>query len=455
MGLKDKFKLNDKTLKQDKKEEKPLIVSIDSNKENESKKSSLGMILFALIMGFIVGVVVWSIFRLSLVLTDLIWETTFTLANFYWMPLIICVVGGICIGLFTKYYGNNLHTINEIVEIVETKGEFKYDNLFRAAIAFLLPIIFGGSIGPEAGLTGIVVDLCTRLNNALKKAGIRIINLPEITVSAAVSSIFGTPVIGMVSGVSGVFYRDRNEELYNEYNPKDYTFRKEVKFILYTASALGSFGAFILLNSIFPGGMGLPRFTAITLQLSDVLWIIPCLIIGYIGGLLFHFGEYAFSNLSDKLKDYTVLKPVIAGIILGILGSILPLVLFSGESNSFILMDNWQGMAVIILIAIGLIKCILTPLCLNFGWKGGHFFPCIFAGIALGYGIALFSGIDPMFCVSITTAATLASIQRRPLLVLALLFLCFPISSIIWLGIACLIASALPIPKKWISENYS
>ena len=118
-------------------------------------------------------------------------------------------------------------------------------------------------------------------------------------------------------------------------------------------------------------------------------------------------------------------------------------------------MDNWQGMAVIILIAIGLIKCILTPLCLNFGWKGGHFFPCIFAGIALGYGIALFSGIDPMFCVSITTAATLASIQRRPLLVLALLFLCFPISSIIWLGIACLIASALPIPKKWISENYS
>ena len=95
----DIFKLNDKTLKQDKKEEKPLIVSIDSNKENESKKSSLGMILFALIMGFIIGVVVWSIFRLSLVLTDLIWETTFTLVNFYWMPLIICVVGGICIGL--------------------------------------------------------------------------------------------------------------------------------------------------------------------------------------------------------------------------------------------------------------------------------------------------------------------------------------------------------------------
>lgn len=198
--------------------------------------------------------------------------------------------------------------------------------------------------------------------------------------------------------------------------------------------------------------MGLPRFTAITLQFSDIIWIIPCLIMGYIGGLLFHFGEYEFSSLSEKLENNVVLKPVIAGIILGVLGSILPLALFSGESNSFILMSSWQGMVAIVLIAIGLIKCILTPLCLNFGWKGGHFFPCIFAGIALGYGIALFSGADPMFCVSITTAATLASIQRRPLLVLALLFLCFPLSSVLWLGLACLIGAALPIPKKWLKE---
>lgn len=451
MGLKDKLSLlnEDDKIKQDK-EGKHIISNIDSSKE--VKKSSLGMILFALVIGFIVGAIVWTIFRFSMVLTDLIWGTAFNVANFYLLPLIICAIGGLCIGLFTKYYGNNLHTIEEIVEIVQTKGEFKYDKLSTAAIAFLLPIIFGGSIGPEAGLTGIIVDLCTRLNTALKKAGIRVVNLPEITVSAAVSSIFGTPIIGIFSGESGVFYRDTNEELYNEYNPKDYTFRREVKFILYTASALGSFGAFILLGSIFQGGMGLPRFTAISLQLSDVIWIIPCLIMGYIGGLLFHFGEYEFSNLSEKLENNIVLKPVIAGIILGVLGSILPLVLFSGEPNSFILMSTWQGMVAIVLIAIGLIKCILTPLCLNFGWKGGHFFPCIFAGIALGYGIALFSGADPMFCVSITTAITLASIQRKPLLVLALLFLCFPLSSVLWLGLACLIGATLPIPKKWLNE---
>ena len=84
----------------------------------------------------------------------------------------------------------------------------------------------------------------------------------------------------------------------------------------------------------------MPRFTAITLQFSDIIWIIPCLIMGYIGGLLFHFGEYEFSRLSEKLENNIVLKPVIAGIILGVLGSILPLALFSGKSNSFILINN-------------------------------------------------------------------------------------------------------------------
>lgn len=154
------------------------------------------------------------------------------------------------------------------------------------------------------------------------------------------------------------------------------------------------------------------------------------------------------------MESYVVLKPVIAGIILGILGSILPLVLFSGEPNLFTLMDNWQAIAAIVLILIGLIKCFLTPFCLNMGWKGGHFLPCIFAGIALGYGISAFTGANPMFCVSITTATTLSAIQRRPFLVLALLFLCFPISSILWLGLACLIGAAIPIPKKWISERF-
>ena len=98
------------------------------------------------------------------------------------------------------------------------------------------------------------------------------------------------------------------------------------------------------------------------------------------------------------------------------------------------------------LIATGLLKCAVTPLCINFGWRGGHFFPVIFAGIALGYGIASVGGFDPMFCVAITTATLVAGVQRKALVAIAMLLLCFPVQSIPWIGIACLVGASLPLP---------
>ena len=80
------------------------------------------------------------------------------------------------------------------------------------------------------------------------------------------------------------------------------------------------------------------------------------------------------------------------------------------------------------------------------GWHGGNFFPNIYAGISAGYGMALLTGADPMLCVTVVTAAYLGGMFRRPLLVLALLVLCFPVRSILWMGLACVVGSALPVP---------
>ena len=141
MSFKDKIKLNnEKTSKENQKDEKPFISSIDQ--EKDGKKSSLGMILFAIIIGFIVGAFIWFIFSLSIVLTNLIWETAFSISDFYWIPLLLCTFGGLVIGLYTYYFGDNLYGIEEIIETVQTKGEFTYDNLPLAIIAFFLPIIF-------------------------------------------------------------------------------------------------------------------------------------------------------------------------------------------------------------------------------------------------------------------------------------------------------------------------
>lgn len=86
-------------------------------------------------------------------------------------------------------------------------------------------------------------------------------------------------------------------------------------------------------------------------------------------------------------------------------------------------------------------------MCLNFGWRGGNFFPCIFAGVSFGYGIAALSGLDPMLCVVSVTTALVAAMTRKPLLTLALLIMCFPIDGILVSGIAAVVGAMLPVPR--------
>ena len=99
------------------------------------------------------------------------------------------------------------------------------------------------------------------------------------------------------------------------------------------------------------------------------------------------------------------------------------------------------------MLATGVLKEVLAPMCIRMGWVGGNFFPCIFAGIACGYGLAGIAGIDPMFAVTIVTTAFLSGVTRRPLLAVVILLLCFPLIGILWCGLAAIVGGALPIPR--------
>ena len=138
---------------------------------------------------------------------------------------------------------------------------------------------------------------------------------------------------------------------------------------------------------------------------------------------------------------------MIAGVVMGAVAMVLPYVLWPGEVQTEELMANWTTWTAAALVATGLLKAVITPMCLNMGWVGGNFFPSIFAGVCAGYGLAALTGADPMLMVTVTCTAFLAGVVRKPLLTLAVLFLCFPIEGLIWMGLAAVIGAALPIPR--------
>ena len=151
--------------------------------------------------------------------------------------------------------------------------------------------------------------------------------------------------------------------------------------------------------------------------------------------------------LSNKLHRFPVLKPILCGMLLGACALVLPNVLFSGEAQSHKLMTTWTTFTAITLLATGFIKAAITPVCLQMGWNGGNFFPCIFAGVSCGYGFASLCGADPMFCVVIVTTTFLATTIRKPLMTIGLLLMCFPVNSMLWMGLAAVVGSVLPLPK--------
>jgi H+/Cl- antiporter ClcA len=410
------------------------------------------MVLLALVVGFAIGFVVFLLMNLSGWLTRLLWEGVGERLSIPAFPLICCTVGGIVIGLWTKLAGNSIDSLETVMGRFKETGSYRLENPPATAVSFLLPLVFGGSIGFEAGLTGIIAAGCCWVRDRLKVAGLRAAGIADVTIAASLSAIFATPLAGLVAG----FESESDETLQTELgHVDDFNLRREAKLVLYLAAALGSFGGVAAFSALFGTSGGFPRFAAIEAHGTGLLWGLLALVAAYALLLVFRATEKGARLLSRRLHAQSwgvIARPVIAGVLLGTTALVLPLVLFPGEEQSHELMEAWGGMSAAVLLATGVFKAFATPLCIELGWKGGDLFPCIFAGVATGYGLAALTGADAMLMVTVTTTAFLAGVTRRPLLALGILALCFPMRGILFMGLAALAGTALPVPAALAKE---
>ena len=428
------------------------------------------------VMGAVAGAIVWVFLFIMDFMIGLVWVRLPASLNFVFLPLVICIIGGVIIGAYQKVFGAYPESLDTVLAKVKKEGRYDYSNFAVYSVAALLPLIFGGSVGPEAGLTGTIAGICSWIGDRMKRFGADFKHMTEIGVAAALSSVFTAPLFGVAAPLFGrtTAARKDREEPSRAQPPKSLSseestahtesssglqatpsqdsgleLAKPWKMAVYLCAIAGAMTVFILLRDFTGVGGGLPSFSEIHFSVTELVWTLPLIIAGALAGWLYHIFDGITLRINERIGKKPILKCVIGGILLGGIGILLPYTMFAGESQATELHLIFSSLPIYILLLTGFIKLFITSYCIRSGWRGGHFFPAIFCGISIGLGVSALSGADPVFCMSACAGALLGCMTKQPLLTVLLLFLCFPIKGVLVMIIAAAIGAAVPVPKQF------
>lgn len=403
------------------------------------------LIVFCIMIGAFAGGIIWLFLKAVSIGTAFLWEALPGRVQFPYYSVVICTMGGALIGLFRKKYGDYPEELQVVLGKVKTEKRYEYRNMLVLLVAALLPLVIGSSVGPEAGMAGIIVALCYWAGDNLKFAGENAKEYSEIGMAVTLSVLFHSPLFG-------IFAVEEGEE-----ESGQVPVPKTSRLFIYGITLAAAMGCYMFLSSVLGAGMeGFPSFTAAEPGKWDFLMMIVYIIGGCVLAMFYQITHQGCHLVSGKIPP--VIRETTAGLVLGITGCLVPAVMFSGEEELAELMIGYGRYFPWMLVGVAFLKVLITNICIQSGLKGGHFFPVIFAGVCLGYGIAAFGFPDSaehvVFAAAVVTGTLLGGIMKKPLAVTLILFLCFPVKMFLWIFLAAVIGSKfIPAEKKTIKEK--
>lgn len=386
-------------------------------------KNALFLYLFCGLIGAAAGGIIWTFLRILSAGTEFLWEWLPARVNFPFYTVVLCTCGGAVIGIFRKLTGDYPEELETVMGKLKADKRYEYKNMPVLLVSALLPLLIGSSVGPEAGMTGIIAGLCCWAGENLKFAHKNAAKYSEIGTAVTLSVLFHSPLFGLFTV---------EEESEGEAVPIP---GKSSKLLLYGLALGAGTGTSMLLSALFGTGLsGFPSFAAGEPDYKDFLMTIVYIICGCLLAGFYHVTHRKAAAGFAKLP--AVLRETAGGLCLGCAGMLVPVIMFSGEHQMGELMTQYKTYIPLILVGVAFLKILLTNICIQSGLKGGHFFPVIFAGVCMGYGISMLvfpGGGHEVFAAAVVSASLLGGIMKKPLAVTVLLFICFPVRMAVWI----------------------
>ncbi|GCF92998.1 chloride channel protein [Enterococcus florum] len=390
------------------------------------------------LVGLIVGMIAALFMGFVEIGNQWLWQTVpNSLGNPSLYPLLVCILGGLSIGFFVRYFGKYPKTAAEITQEIQKKGRFDYKEatIVRTVLGSLLVLLFGASVGPEAAVIGIIASSLTYFADRLKvKPAVRK-DFLEFGSGTVMGVIFMAPLYGVGSSLENERWQDLSES-------------KIKKYVLYIFATFTGFISYLITYSFFPNQeqiFAIHRMST-SMTVPGFLLLVPVIVLGALFGKLFSFLLEKTESFNQRIKNPVPLA-VAAGILLGIMGMISPVFLFSGEHSILSFTRQAATMNAFVILAFGVGKMLITMVCLACNWRGGSIFPMIFSSVAIAFAVVRVFPHSPGLLVAIFTASACGVILKKPFATACLFLLFFPVKLFLWVWAAAFLGNAL---FKWL-----
>jgi H+/Cl- antiporter ClcA len=370
------------------------------NGERIQPRPYLKLLLLAGLVGFAGAVITFAFMWAVREIAHLIWQPVESTGD-VWQPILtvlICAFAGIIVGVLLRIFGDHGGIFAELLQEFGRTGRFDYRHVPGVVVTAFVSLASGGSLGPEAPMADASGGLGTWVSDRLKMddRSTRSLGFSGLSgmLGAFITSPFGGALLALESARAAVSYA-------------------WLLFPSLVASAVATLTFVLLSGELFGSLYVFPEYSP---RLIDLIWAIPLGLVGAAAGALFILLYRALRKLMEPLRTRFVVRGLIGGLGLGVAGALLPLTLFSGEEQTHTLIEQVGEWGVLMLIAMALVKLVVTSLLLSTGWKGGYIFPTMFAGVALGIAVHLILPSIPLpVAVATTMAGAMVTTMKAPL----------------------------------------
>lgn len=330
----------------------------------------LQLVVLACLVGALAGVVVWVLNQITHALHDHLFSLPVDVRvsgllhlSDPWdaaMPAVGGVLMGISIWLLRRYRNRTL--VDPIEANALYGGRMSLNDTFIVAGQTIVSNGFGASVGLEAAYTQMGSGFASRIARALnlRRNDIRI--LVGCGAAGAIAAAFDAPLTGAFYGF-------------------------ELIIGIYSLANVAPVLAAAISATLVAGQLGAPAFP-IEIGLMPPLTpdqYLPFILLGLLAGLV-SVGIMQLVALVERgfsaLKIPTFARPLLGGVVVGLLALVSPHVLSSGHGAMHVFLTSHFGVWTV--LAVFALKLAASAVSLGSGFRGGLFFASLLLGALLG-----------------------------------------------------------------------